>query len=115
MKAIKISLFCCLSILLLDTSANAQDVRSVWSKEKAKKWYREQPWLVGCNFIPSTAINQLEMWQQGSFDTATINRELKWASNIGMNTVRVFLHDLLWQDDSIGFLKRVNLFLDLFG
>jgi len=113
MKIIQLSLLCCLFVLLFGTSAHAQDVRTVWSTAKAKKWYHEQPWLVGCNFIPSTAINQLEMWQQGSFDTATINRELKWASNIGMNTVRVFLHDLLWQDDSIGFLKRINIFLDI--
>jgi hypothetical protein len=113
MKAIKISLLCCLFALLFDSPTNAQNGRSVWSTSKAKKWYREQPWLVGCNFISSSAINQLEMWQQASFDTATINRELTWASNIGMNTVRVFLHDLLWQDDSTGFLKRVNIFLDI--
>ncbi len=68
-----------------------------WSKEKAQAWYAAQPWLVGCNFIPSTAINQLEMWQAATFDPVTIDRELGWAADIGMNTVRVFLHDLAWQ------------------
>lgn len=29
-----------------------------WSQEKANSWYSTQPWLVGCNFQPSTAINQ---------------------------------------------------------
>ncbi len=82
-----------------------------WSIEKARKWHGQQPWLVGCNFIPSNAINQLEMWQADTFDPATIDRELGWAAGIGMNTVRVYLHDMLWQQDSEGFLKRIDQFL----
>ena len=65
-----------------------------WSKERAKRWYDGLPWLVGCNFIPSTAINQLEMWQADTFDPKTIDRELDWAADIGFNTVRAYLHDL---------------------
>lgn len=82
-----------------------------WSSEKANKWYSKQPWLVGCNFIPSTAINQLEMWQADSFDLETIKRELMWAADIGFNTVRVYLHDLVWQADREGFKKRIHEFL----
>lgn len=84
-----------------------------WSKEKANKWYDQQPWLVGCNFSPSTAINQLEMWQEDTFDAQTIDRELKWASDIGFNTVRVYLHDLAWEADASGFKKRIKEFLDI--
>lgn len=84
-----------------------------WSVERATTWYAQQPWLVGCNFIPSTAINQLEMWQADTFDPVTIDRELGWAAGIGMNTVRVYLHDLLWQQDSEGFLKRMDQFLGI--
>ncbi|WP_256005443.1 cellulase family glycosylhydrolase [Pedobacter deserti] len=84
-----------------------------WTKEKATAWYNKQPWLVGANFIPSTAINQLEMWQADSFDTLTINRELGWARSIGMNTARVYLHDLLYEQDSVGFFKRMDIFLDI--
>ncbi|MFD2164559.1 cellulase family glycosylhydrolase [Paradesertivirga mongoliensis] len=84
-----------------------------WTKEKANKWYAKQGWLAGANFIPSTAINQLEMWQAASFDTATINRELGLAESIGMNTMRVYLHDLLWDQDSTGFVKRMNTFLEI--
>jgi hypothetical protein len=69
--------------------------------------------VFGCNFIPSTAINQLEMWQAETFDTATISKELQWAASIGMNTVRVFLHDLAYQEDPQGFLKRMNIFLSI--
>jgi hypothetical protein len=84
-----------------------------WPTEQANQWYSAQPWLVGSNFIPSNAINQLEMWQPETFDPARIDFELGLAQNLGMNTVRVFLHDLLWQQDSAGFQKRIGTFLDI--
>jgi hypothetical protein len=84
-----------------------------WTKEQANQWYAKQPWLVGCNFAPSTAINQLEMWQAETWDPETIDRELGWAASIGLNTARVFLHDLPWKDDREGFLKRVDEFLEI--
>jgi len=87
--------------------------REIWTKEQAKDWYGKQEWIVGADFLPSTAINQLEMFQEASFDTATINKELGWAQGIGMNTMRVYLHDLLWQQDSTGFLKRLDTFLSI--
>lgn len=87
--------------------------REIWTKEQAKEWYGKQGWLVGADFLPSTAINQLEMFQEASFDTATINRELGWAEGIGMNTMRVYLHDLLYEQDSAGFFKRLDVFLDI--
>lgn len=82
-----------------------------WSKERAQAWAQAQPWWVGCNFIPSTACNQLEMWQAETFDPTTIERELGWAADIGMNCVRVYLHDLAWQADPTGFKSRIELFL----
>src|SRR5580692_4587517 len=82
-----------------------------WSVKRAHAWYAKQPWPVGSNFIPSTAINELEMWQADTFDLPTIDRELGWAQNIGMNTMRVFLHNLAWEQDSAGFLKRMDQFL----
>ena len=82
-----------------------------WPPERAAAWAREHPWLVGCNYIPSTAINQLEMWQAETFDPATIDRELGWAEGLGFNSVRVFLHHLLWEQDAPGFLARMEQFL----
>src|SRR5437016_14061958 len=82
-----------------------------WSAEKANAWYGQQPWLVGSNFIPQDAINQLEMWQAETFNPAEIDKELGWAEALGMNTMRVFLHDLLWQQDAAGFQKRLDPFL----
>ena len=84
-----------------------------WSPARAQKWYESYPWLVGCNFIPSTAINQLEMWQADTFDPETIDCELAWAAGLGFNVVRVYLHDLAYAQDPEGFLKRVNRFLSI--
>src|SRR5687768_17537456 len=84
-----------------------------WSAEKANKWYAKQPWLIGCNFAPSTAINQLEMWQEDTFDLPTMRHELMLAQSLGFNVVRVYLHNLLWETDAAGFKKRINIFLDL--
>lgn len=86
---------------------------AVWTKEKANNWYDEQPWLVGANYNTRTSINQLEMWQESTFDTAIINQELGWAADLGMNTMRVYLHDLLWQQDSAGLLERMGVFLEI--
>jgi hypothetical protein len=84
-----------------------------WSRERANEWYARQPWLVGCNFVPSTAVNQLEMWQPETFDATSIDRELGWAAQLGMNTVRVFLHDLLWEADAPGFVRQIDRFLEI--
>jgi hypothetical protein len=84
-----------------------------WTEEKAWAWYARQPWMIGSNFIPSTAINQLEMWQAETFDISTLQRELGWAESLGFNTIRVYLHDLLWLQDAVGFKNRINTFLEI--
>ena len=85
--------------------------RERWTEAEAEAWYAAQPWPVGANFVPSTAINQLEMWQADTYDEATIDRELGWAAELGFNTMRVFLHDLLWKEDPEAFLDRIDRFL----
>ncbi|HMK29593.1 MAG TPA: hypothetical protein VK473_07915 [Terriglobales bacterium] len=82
-----------------------------WTEQKANEWYAQQPWLVGSNYIPRSAINQLEMWQAETFDPDQIDQEFGWAEALGMNTMRVFLHDLLWQQDAPGTQKRIDGFL----
>ncbi len=82
-----------------------------WSPEQAHEWYRAQGWLVGANYVPSNAINQIEMWQAATFDPKRIDQELGWAKGFGMNTMRVFLHDALWEQDREGFKQRIDAFL----
>jgi hypothetical protein len=100
-----------IGLLLVAAAAAAERPR--WAEAKANQWYVRQPWLVGANYIPATAINQLEMWQAGTFDPKRIDLELGWAENIGMNTMRVFLHDLPWSQDPAGFRRRIDAFLTI--
>jgi hypothetical protein len=94
-------------------AARSQHANSRWTETAANAWYAKQPWLVGSNFIPATAINELEMWQADSFDPKEIDKELGWAESLGLNTMRVFLHDLAWQQDPDGFKERIGIFLDI--
>lgn len=114
MKSIRILLA---FILAASLCACRQEVkvaeREVWTNEQAHAWYGQQGWLRGSNFLPSTAINQLEMWQAETFDTATINRELGWAEDIGMNAMRVYLHHVAWEADAEGFKKRIDKYLEI--
>ncbi|EUA22905.1 hypothetical protein I552_7396 [Mycobacterium xenopi 3993] len=82
-----------------------------WSAERANRWYQAQGWLVGANYITSNAVNQLEMFQPGTYDPRRIDTELSWARFHGLNTVRVFLHDLLWAQDHRGFQVRLAQFV----
>ena len=95
------------------TATETSQVRPVWTKEKANEWYPQWGWLRGSDFIPSSAINQLEMWQAETFDPETIDRELGYAEGIGLNAMRVYLHHLAWQEDPDGFKDRVNKYLDI--
>lgn len=84
-----------------------------WTADKAYEWMDKNGWLVGCNYIPSNAINQLEMWQADTFSPELIDKELSLAASLGFNTIRVFLHNLLWDQDPQGFLQRIDTFLDI--
>lgn len=99
------------SVVIAGTVAHAQERNNRWPPDRANAWYAEQDWLVGANFVPSTAINQLEMWQADSFDPETIDRELGWAAGIGFNCMRVYLHDLPWTVDAEAYLDRIDRYL----
>lgn len=103
------------TFILLFTAAGCsfKGESTVWPIEKSAQWYHDKGWISGCNYIPSTAINQLEMWQEDTFDPATIDRELGWAEELGFNAMRVFLHHLAWTQDAEGFKKRIDTYLDI--
>ncbi len=87
--------------------------RDRWTEAQADAWYAKQPWLVGANYTPASAINQFEMWQAETWDPKRIDYELNLAQGIGMNTMRVFLHDQLWTQDPQGFRRRIDEFLQI--
>ena len=106
-------LFTAVGAAALTLSALPADAREQWTRADANRWYGQQPWLLGANYAPATAINQLEMWQADTFDPATIDKELAWAEQLHMNTMRVFLHNLLWEQDAAGLKRRINAFLTI--
>jgi hypothetical protein len=108
---VKSTVLVTLLVLLLPLGMHADAQR--WSEARANAWYAQQPWLVGSNYVPVNAINQLEMFQADTFDPKQIDKEFGWAEDLGMNTMRVFLHDLLWQQDAAGFQKRLDTFLTI--
>jgi hypothetical protein len=93
------------------TSPGGASTTERWTETRANEWYQKRGWVVGVNYITSTAVNQLEMWQADTFDPVTIDRELGWAEQLGFNSMRVFLHDLAWKQDPAGFYDRVDKFL----
>lgn len=103
-----------IGLLLSFSSAIAQNkMAGVWPAAKANAWYAQHKWINGANFTPSTAINQLEMWQADTFDPITIDRELGYAEGIGFNAMRVFLHSVVWKEDPKGFKDRINKYLTI--
>jgi hypothetical protein len=100
-------------IFLLLSAAGLHAQNKIWSTEKANEWYRKQGWVRGCNFQPSTAINQLEMFQAATFDPQTIDRELGLAEGLGLNAMRVYLHHVAWTSDKAGFKSRLGQYLQI--
>ncbi len=94
-------------------TASPAEARPQWTKAEATAWYAGQPWLVGSNYVPASAINQLEMWQAATWDPERIDHEMALAQGIGMNTMRVFLHDMVWKQDPAGYRKRIDQFLTI--
>jgi hypothetical protein len=113
LKASNYILFIFGLMMIKSCNTNTDNPSGKWTEERAWKWSKEQPWRVGTNFISSSAINQLEFWQEDTFDPDLIDKELELSASIGMNTHRVFLHDLLWEQDSIGFIKRIDKYLSI--
>jgi hypothetical protein len=97
----------------LAAKAQSKSASKIWSADKANAWYAQQPWVAGANFTPSTAINQLEMWQADTFDPKTIDTELGYAEGIGFNAMRVFLHSVAYTEDPKGFKSRVDQYLTI--
>jgi hypothetical protein len=86
-----------------------------WSTERAAAWYNARPWMAGANYLPRSAVNELEMWQAETFDPDQVDREMALAEGLGFTVVRTFLHDLAWKQDPEGFFSLVDRYLDIAG
>jgi hypothetical protein len=111
--ALKLPLLLAAGTALAHTPRAGAEEGGRWSADRAQRWYQAQGWLVGANYIPANAINQLEMFQADTFDPRRIDTELGWARSLGFNSARVFLHDQLWTQDRQGFQGRLAQFVDI--
>jgi hypothetical protein len=111
--ALKVPLLMAAGVALAHTPRASAGAAGRWSPDRANNWYQAHGWLVGANYITSTAINQLEMFQPDTFDPRRIDGELGAARSQGVNTVRVFLHDQLWAQDRQGFQGRLAQFVGI--
>ena len=111
LKQLTLAVIILIFIQCQQTPKSVLDFR--WTEERAWQWHNKNGWMVGTNFNPSTSINQLEFWQEDTYDQETIERELEWSAELGMNMHRVYLHNLLWDQDSVGFLERVDNYLEI--
>ncbi|MDR0384463.1 MAG: cellulase family glycosylhydrolase [Prevotellaceae bacterium] len=100
-------------IASLCSYAQQPEIKGQWSVEKANEWYAKQAWIAGCNFLPSTAVNDVEMWQDETFDLPTIDRELAIAKKAGINSVRVFLNYVVWEAEAKKFKSNFKKFLNV--
>ena len=104
----------CAALLLATVASTVgAQVTHRWTEAQANAWYEKQPWLVGSNYNPADAINEMEMWQKETFNPTLIDKELGLAEGIGMNTMRVFLQDQVWLADPDGMKSRMDQFLTI--
>ena len=79
-----------------------------WSEEKANEWYASQPWPVGCVYMPSYGGTPVEIWGKEYFKPEVVDSELALAEDLGFNAIRLFLCDVVWQEDPKGFMERLE-------
>ena len=111
MKIVSIVKF--VSICVVCVVSITSTAREVWTSKYANEWFAKQPYRAGVNYIPSYAINSIEFWQKETFDINTIEKEFALMQSIGFNAARVFLSDLVVNDNPKEFLQRFEQFLQV--
>ena len=116
LKKVLLSVAILVAMVFSTSAYSAEDNSAVagkWSREKAWKWYNDQPWQCGFNYVPANAISYTEMWMDYSFDPKLIDAELKLAEDIGFNCLRVVFSYVVWEHDPAAFKARFEKFLEI--
>ena len=100
------------------TLAAAAGRNGPWPKEKAWEWYRAQPWMRGCNYMPASCANRVDQWQELGCEErfAEMERELQVAESIGFNTLRIIVELQgfgVWLEEHDGFMERFERCLEI--
>ena len=102
-----------LAVLVMLGSCGNRKVADRWTATRANAWYAELPWMAGCDYITSDAINQIEMWSGDTYNAAQIDKEMAWAEELGLNTMRVYLSSVVYENDPDGMKQRMDNFLSI--
>ena len=102
-----------LCIFFAALTALCVGAREKWTEAEANAWYESKPFMAGCNFVPSDASNQIEMWSSSTFNPKLIDAELAMAQKLGFNTMRVFLSDVVWRHEGQKFFENVDKYLQI--
>jgi len=102
-----------LLFVMSSCSSKHQETASRWTEDQANQWYEKMPWMAGCDYITSDAINQIEMWSKDTYNAKQIDKELGWAQNIGFTTLRVYLSSVVYENDPEGLKQRMDNFLGI--
>ena len=85
-----------------------------WSKEKAWNFWNNNPWMVGCNYVPALTPG-LSIWQEDTIEEIlpSVHKELQLMKEIGFNTVRMWLEFDIWYHERDKYLDRVDRVLTI--
>ena len=85
-----------------------------WTKEEAWEYWNKNPWMVGCNYVPSQTPG-LSIWQEDTIEEIlpSVRSELALMKEIGFNTVRMWLNFNLWYHEREVYLDRVDRILGI--
>lgn len=85
----------------------------VWLAEtpEARGPVQTRGW-VGSNYTPAYCVNQVQMWHD--FRPEVVDRELGAARRyFGLTTLRVFLHNINYEEEKERFLENIERFLEI--
>ena len=90
-----------------------------WTKERAWEWYNAQPWIRGCNYMPASCANHIDLWQEYGSEARfeEMEREMALMEKDGFNAVRLLLGDYgfaVWRAEHDGMMKRFERMLEIF-
>jgi hypothetical protein len=88
-------------------------VAARWDKERAHDYMESFGTVVAVNYVPAYCYNYIQIWYD--FKEDVIRRELGWAKNSGINSLRMFLplfsfqEGGYWQEVKARFRKLVDI------
>lgn len=81
-----------------------------WPISRIEEYMRKLGVIKGVNYVPSYCYGYIEMWHH--YDEATILRELDYATEIGINSMRIFVSTAQWQTHRDLVYANLERFLD---